>query len=209
MTTMNVPPGSRRPTWSRIVNALRRMLAARATRRQIKALGRKSFTASPRHIWGGDSIRIGDEVTIYRDARFEAFKPKSGDHSIVIGDGTVIHPGVHIGAVERVEIGRFVLMAAGCYITDHDHDWSDPFDPPISNDRVIVKPTRVCDYAWLGERVMVLKGVTIGERAVIGAGSLVTRDVPPFSVAVGAPARVVKTWDHEAGVWRNVDRQGE
>ena len=204
MKTAVIDSRVHRSTWSRIRDGVRRRMASFATRRIIHKAGARSFIAVPRHIWGGRFIEIGDNVSIFRDARFEAFPPEGGGSSIVIGDGTMIHPGIHIGAAERVEIGRKVLIAAGCYITDHDHDWSDPFDPPIENCRLNIARTTIGDYTWLGERVMVLKGVNIGERCIIGAGSLVTKDIPDLSVAIGSPARVVKTWDMKRGEWRSV-----
>lgn len=120
---------------------------------------------------------------------------------VSIGDGTSIHPGVHIGAAQSVHIGAGVLIAAGVYITDHDHDFSDPTEPVSTHHRLVVSAVVIGDYSWLGERVMVLKGVSIGAHSVIGAGSIVTRDVPSYSLAVGSPARVVKHYDTRCKTW--------
>jgi acetyltransferase-like isoleucine patch superfamily enzyme len=120
---------------------------------------------------------------------------------ISIGDLTTIQPHVHIGAVDSVRIGRGVLMAPFVYISDHDHDWSDPDDPVILNGRVSAAPVEIGDFVWLGERVCVLKGVTVGAHSVIGAGSIVTRDVPPYTVAAGAPARAIRYYDHNQRTW--------
>ena len=120
---------------------------------------------------------------------------------IRIGDGTVIQPYAHIAAAQSVEIGKGALFASHVYISDHDHDYSDPNDPVVSNARIMCAPVKIGDFAWLGERVVVLKGVTIGERSIIGAGSIVTKDIPPLSIAVGSPARVIRRYDEALGEW--------
>lgn len=170
-------------------------------RRTLAKFGAKSQIESPSVVWGRSSIEVGSGVHIWHHARIEAHSAGQGVTRIVIGDGSQIQPYSHIAAVDSVYIGKGVLMASYVYITDHDHDFSDPFDPPVSNQRLVSSPTRIEDFVWLGERVMVLKGVTIGERSVIGAGSIVTKDIPAFSVAVGSPARVIQRYDHDLKSW--------
>jgi acetyltransferase-like isoleucine patch superfamily enzyme len=84
------------------------------------------------------------------------------------------------------------MFANGCFVADADHRFDDP-DRPITWQGFISKgPTRIGDNVWCGANVVITSGVTIGERSVIGANSVVNSDIPPFSIAVGAPARVVK-----------------
>jgi lipopolysaccharide O-acetyltransferase len=71
--------------------------------------------------------------------------------------------------------------------------------------RVVISPTVIEDGVYIGERVAVLRGVRIGRGSVIGTNSVVTRDIPPYSIAVGAPARVIRSFDVETGVWKSVD----
>jgi len=149
-------------------------------------------------------ISIGSKVRIWHHARIEAIGTGAGATVIEIGNETVIQPYVHIGACTSVVLGRGVLIASFVYITDHDHDFADLAFPVVSSQRVVALPVAIGDYAWLGERAIVLKGVHIGERSIIGAGSVVTRDVPPYSIAVGVPARVVKRFDCATQKWVNV-----
>lgn len=169
--------------------------------RKFRKFGRGSRIESPSWILGACSISIGARVALWRYARLSSMVSSPDRETISIGDGTVIHPFVHISAVKSVTIGESVLFAAHCYVTDHDHDWIDPSDPPLANRRVIASPTSIGDHTWLGEKATVLKGVRIGEHCVIGANSVVTSDIPPYSVAVGAPARVVRRWDDVRGSW--------
>lgn len=171
-------------------------------RRRLGAMGAGSSIASPCWLHGERHISIGANVTIWRHARLEAIPTDAGNApQLIIGDGAVIQPYAHIAAAQRVEIGRGALFASHVYISDHDHDYADPEDPVVSNGRVVCAPVSIGDFAWLGERAVVLKGVTIGERSIIGAGSIVTRDVPPLSIAIGAPARVIRRYDHGLKKW--------
>lgn len=109
-----------------------------------------------------------------------------------IGAGTFLNMGVMIAAQELVQIGDHCMLANGCFISDASHRYDDP-DRPITWQGFESKgPTRIGDNCWLGAHAVVLSGVTIGERCVIGAGSVVTTEIEPFSVAVGAPARVIR-----------------
>jgi acetyltransferase-like isoleucine patch superfamily enzyme len=141
-----------------------------------------------------ERIFLGSQVKVGHSARIEAISTYGGmnyDSKITIAEGTTIHPYVHIGAARSVVIGKNVLMASRVYISDHDHGYEDP-EIRMGLQPLNVSPVTVEDFVWLGENVMVLKGVTIGRNAIVGANSVVTTDIPPFAVAVGMPARVIK-----------------
>ena len=109
-----------------------------------------------------------------------------------IGAGSFLNLGVMVAALELVEIGDHCMFANGCFVTDADHRFDDPTRPITWQGFTSKGPTRVGDNVWCGANVVVTGGVTIGERCVIGANSVVTRDVPAFSIAAGAPARVIR-----------------
>ncbi|HXD55011.1 MAG TPA: acyltransferase [Solirubrobacteraceae bacterium] len=116
-----------------------------------------------------------------------------------IGAGTFLNRNVMVAAQELVEIGDHCMLANGCFVTDANHRFDDP-DRPITWQGFDGKgPTRIGANCWLGANVVVTSGVTIGERCVIGANSVVTRDVPAFSIAAGAPARVLRAVSYENG----------
>jgi acetyltransferase-like isoleucine patch superfamily enzyme len=111
---------------------------------------------------------------------------------IRIGEGTFLNLGVMVAALDLVEIGDHCMFANGCFVTDADHRFDDR-DRPITWQGFQSKgPTRVGDNVWCGANVVITSGVTVGERCVIGANSVVRSDLPPYSIAVGAPARVIK-----------------
>ena len=110
-----------------------------------------------------------------------------------IGGGSFFNLGVMVAALELVEIGEHCMFANGCVITDSNHRFDDPERPVPWQGFSSRGPTRVGDNVWCGAHVVITSGVTVGERCVIGANSVVTEDLPPFSVAAGAPARVIRT----------------
>jgi acetyltransferase-like isoleucine patch superfamily enzyme len=115
-----------------------------------------------------------------------------GDARVRIGEGSFLNLGVMVAAVKLVEIGDHCMFANGCFVTDGDHRFDDPEKPVTWQGFTSKGPTRIGDNVWCGANVVVTSGVTIGERCVIGANSVVNRDVPPFSIAAGVPAKVLK-----------------
>jgi acetyltransferase-like isoleucine patch superfamily enzyme len=115
-----------------------------------------------------------------------------GDAHVRIGEGSFLNLGVMVASVELVEIGSHCMFANGCFVTDGNHRFDDP-DRPVPWQGFTTKgPTRVGDNTWCGANVVITSGVTVGERSVIGANSVVTEDLPPFSIAAGLPARVLR-----------------
>ncbi len=154
---------------------------------------RSSFARWPLH---------GNVLDMLREGRLELgehvlFEPNvwltaEAPGRIRIGTGTFLNMGVQVAAKELVEIGAHCMFANGCFVTDADHRFDDP-DKPVPWQGFTSKgPTRIGDNVWCGANVVIVSGVTVGERCVVGANSVVTRDLPPFSIAAGVPAKVIK-----------------
>lgn len=143
------------------------------------------------------SIRIGDncEIGAYLSAKKGA--------QITIGSRTTIRSGL-VGAVLSIAIGDDVIISNNVHIYDNNNHPTDPkhrlemtrsgsfYGPLWDWDRASRAPVVIQDNVWIGERVTILKGVTIGRGSVIGCDSVVTKSIPPYSVACGNPAKVVK-----------------
>ena len=125
---------------------------------------------------------------------------------LVIGSNVRLNHRCHIGVMKSVKIGNDVLFASNVFISDHTHGsysgnaQSNPFESPNTRE-IICGNVEIGDKVWIGENVAVLLGVSIGESSIIGANSVVTKDIPAFSIAVGSPARVIKTWDKAMEQW--------
>jgi acetyltransferase-like isoleucine patch superfamily enzyme len=121
-----------------------------------------------------------------------------GDARVRIGEGTFLNMGVMVASIALVEIGSHCMLANGCFVTDGNHRFDDPERPVPWQGFTSRGATRIGDNVWCGVNVVVTSGVTIGRRCVVGANSVVTHDLPPFSIAAGAPARVLRTIERVA-----------
>ena len=135
--------------------------------------------------------------------QLQFFKPE-----LIIGDNVSFSEYVHIGCVNHIQIGNNVLLGSKIYITDHNHgiyrgQYPDKPDvPPRLRKLTTDEPVIIEDNVWIGEFCTILPGVTIGYGSIIGTHSTVTHDIPPYSIAVGSPAKVVKQWDKKNEIWK-------
>ncbi len=163
---------------------------------RLDSFGWRSRLARPDMLTNPRAISIGKNVLIRKGSRLEAVGEWDGKRpKIKIGDGTSIQFYFHCGAAKCVTIGENVLISGRVYITDHDHVFDDHQLPARKCHELKSAPVVIGAGAWLGEGCVILKGVTVGERAVVGANAVVTKDVPPFTVVGGIPAQVIRKID--------------
>jgi acetyltransferase-like isoleucine patch superfamily enzyme len=151
----------------------------------------------PVRLRGEARIEIGDGVFIGAGSWLQVEGETEGDVVMTIGDGTSIVGQCVISAATSVRLGRNVLVARNVYIADHMHAFERLGEPVLAQGIDRVAAVEIGDGAWLGQNVVIGPGVTVGRGAVVGAGSIVLADVPEYSVAVGAPARIVRTLDSQ------------
>jgi acetyltransferase-like isoleucine patch superfamily enzyme len=141
-----------------------------------------------------ERLEIGSGTLLEPDVWLTA----PAEAKIRIGSGTFLNIGVMVAAVDLVEIGDHCMFANGCFVTDGNHRFDDPKMPVPWQGFDSKGPTRVGDNVWCGAHVVITSGVTVGERCVIGANSVVTEDVPPRSIAAGVPAKVLRQVEYPA-----------
>lgn len=174
--------------------------------RHLRPLARLALTRelATRRVYARGTV-LGEALGMLRSGRLTIGEQSfiephvwlTGTGRIAIGEGVYLNRGVMVAAMDLVEIGDHTMVANGAVITDADHVVNDR-ERPISWQGYVSKgPTRIGDNCWLGANVVVTSGVTIGHRCVIGANSTVTRDIPPYSLAVGSPARVIRSLARE------------
>jgi acetyltransferase-like isoleucine patch superfamily enzyme len=112
------------------------------------------------------------------------------DAHIEIGDYTFIGRGTEIEVSERLVIGKNCLIGPGVYITDHNHGMR--CDSPMNTQKCTSSPVVIDDDVWIGARCILLPGVSIGKGAIIAAGSVITKDVPAYSIMAGVPAQLIR-----------------
>ena len=138
-------------------------------------------------------ISLESGVAIDRHCTLLVCGEPSGNVRLRIAENVYINRGTMIAISESVQIGADCMIGPDCYITDHDHGIEQ--GKKIREQPLVSAPVRIEANVWLGAHVSILKGVSIGENAVVGAGSVVTRDVPAGAVVAGVPARVLRMRD--------------
>lgn len=177
------------------INLIRNAIAKRQN------VGRRTHIESTAHFLGWRNIRIGTRCVISSQCWFNV-NQRSGDRpSIVIGDHSFIGQRNFFSPAQLIQIGPYALTGVDCRFMGADHVFADPFYPYIATGVTSEGRLIVGANCWLGAGVSVVGEVSIGHGCVIGAGAMVTKSVPPFSLVVGAPARVVKRFDMSKQAW--------
>ena len=154
--------------------------------------GHGTIIETPLRLSGESRIALGAGVFIGAGSWLQTVG--EGPVALQIGDGTSMSGLCVLSAAQSVRIGREVLFARNVYVSDHNHAFGDPTRSVIEQGLADPRPVEIGDGAWLGENVVVCPGVTIGRGAVVGANAVVLKSIPDFAVAVGVPARVVRTY---------------
>lgn len=182
--------------------------------KKLGKCGRNFYIEKPINIPNPKNIEVGNRFHVYYGARIECIK-KYGDQNfdpkLLIGNNVTFNNFVHIGVINKVIIEDNVLLASRIYISDHNHGsyagdlHSDPEIPPSRRPLVSPGIVHIKENAWIGENVTILPNVTIGKSSIIGANSVVSKSIPDYSIAVGSPARVVKSYNLSTKKWIKVN----
>ena len=164
-------------------------------RRRFARMGRSSFIWRAQHLEGERYIYIGDGNVFGADLQMTVWKGSNESPRLSIGNNCLFRHGCHITAVDSITIGDNLLTGTNVLITDNSHGDSRYETlqlPPKKRDITSKGAVRIGNNVWLGNNVCVMPGVTIGDGVVVGANSVVTHDIPPYAIAAGVPARIIK-----------------
>ncbi len=159
---------------------------------------------------GGRYITFGRNIYAERNLWLEAVTSHQSQRfhpQVVIGEYVSFSDGVHISAIESIAIGRHCLFGSRIYISDHNHGLyrgerqSSPEDPPLHRLLGGGGPVDIGENVWIGDNSIIIGPATIGRGAIIGANSVVRGVVPPNTIAAGAPAKPIKTFNFATGSW--------
>ncbi len=197
----------------------------------FRTFGPDSKIRTPFECTNPQFVEIGKFVSINREMRLSVFKDITHhidylkehypglerkvkrrdylfhDPSVTIGDCTSFGRFCFITCTGRIKIGKAVIFSDRVYISDTDHRYEDPDLPILYQSLTKGGAVEIGDHSWIGTGVTVLN-CSIGKHCVIGAHSLVTKDIPEYSVAAGTPARVIKRYDFETGQWQGARDSG-
>ena len=170
---------------------------------RLKKLGKCTYIEKVLLVNNMCSISLGNRVAIGKFAWLMAIHKKS---ILNIEDDTSVGHYAHIVALNEISIGRDVLIADKVFISDCSHRYLD-IDKPIKEQGVeALKPVRIGEGTWIGENCAIL-GCAIGKHCVIGANSVVTKDVGDYCVVVGAPAKIIKRFDFLKSDWVQINEE--
>lgn len=169
---------------------------------------------NPEYMFLGDNISLGPgsflmAVTQYpgptmkhpdKEQSIQKFKPK-----IIIGDRVTSTAGLQLAAVSEITIDNDVMFASNIFIVDGQHGYENANESYKYQKIFKIAPTRIKQGCWIGQNAVILSGVTIGEFSIIGANSFVANSIPDRCMAVGSPAKVIKTWDDASQKWVSKD----
>lgn len=169
----------------------------------VISIGNNITFQNPDCLYFGSGVGIGNNTYFLPTKLYAGIKysPK-----IVIGNNCWIGIRNSFAAIDGITVGNNVLFAGYVHITDHSHGYED-LSQPIKQQPLICKgPIVIEDDCWLGFSCEILSGVHIGKHSIVAARAVVTKDVPPYSIVAGNPARVVKQYNFDTQKWEKVKK---
>ncbi len=185
---------------SKIYFYLRKSLFSYFNLFSFKSIGSRSVIFKPYRIDGYKNIIIGSNTIIQKNSWLYCKSIDENKSVLQIGSNCTFGYNNHITSVKNVIIGDYVLTANNVYISDNLHGYQDIEVPIILQPIYFKSSVNIGNGSWIGENVCII-GASIGKNCVIGANSVVTKDIPDYSVAVGSPAKVIKTYDFALKCW--------
>jgi acetyltransferase-like isoleucine patch superfamily enzyme len=168
---------------------------------------------NPERIFIGDNVSLGPGSFLYANTDYPttwmqhpSIQPPQQhfDSKIIIGNRVTATAGLQISAQSEIKIEDDVMFASNIHINDAFHGFETANKPYKCQQLFRIAPICIKSGCWIGQNVVLFPGVTIGENTIIGANSVVSKSIPPKSIAVGMPARVVKMWNDDSNSWLSV-----
>lgn len=159
----------------------------------------------------GDDVYFGPNASVACNLEYpsDVLNPPEGTEkqtfnpTLSIGNRVSSTGGLQLSAREKIVIEDDVLFATNVHMTDAFHGYENVDLPYKFQPMWKMAPIVIKRGAWIGQNAVIAPGVTVGEMSIIGANSVVNQDIPPYCIAVGAPAKVIKKWDPDSAAWRS------
>jgi len=164
-------------------------------------IGKSAYLAPGVQILGLKNITIGENCTIGENSLFTVNNRDDVTIKLRIGDNTYIGRNSFLTVGKSIEIGQYCIVGNNCSFIGSDHKFETPLQPYTLSGASNHKVIKLGANCWLGNGVTIVGHVTIGHGSIIGAGSIVTKNIPPFSIAVGNPAKVIKKFNFALAEW--------
>ena len=152
-------------------------------------------------------ISFGEKSKIHKGYRIECYDKYAGkklNPKLEIKENTIIGYNFTCLVTENVTIGKNTIIASNVLITSENHGMNPIDNEDYYHQKLLSDEVMIGDGCWIGESVKIMPGVHIGNRSIIGASSVVTKDIPAYSVAVGCPAKIIKKFNFETEQWEKI-----
>ncbi len=169
-----------------------------------KQIGKNSYIDSTVNIFGWAHVSIGENTLVGEQSWINVNGREKNFNHIVIGDYCYLGKRNLLSSSRKLIIGDFVMTNNECKFLGSNHIYNDPMSPYIATGTTNDDIQKIGANVWIGAGTIVLGAVTIGHGSIIGAGSVVTKDIPSFSIAVGNPCKVIKRYDFKEEAWIKV-----
>ncbi|MGU5542647.1 acyltransferase [Aeromonas hydrophila] len=169
----------------------------------LKTIRFPTYFAFPIFFMGLNKVSIGKRVRIFPGSRFEVH----GDGEIIIEDNVAIGQSFHVTSASRLVIGSGTVISARVFITNIDHEY-EKIDTPILEQNNKISETYIGKNCFIGIGAAIQAGTKLGDNVIVGTNSVVRGVFPSYSVIAGVPAKIIKKYDHQLGVWRRTDPSG-
>lgn len=167
-------------------------------------VGKGTVIIPPLRFYNLAGVRLGKQVLIHSYCWIQVVPGRrNADYPCLeIHDHAVIGMNATISAARKIIIGSHVLLGRNVYIADHGHEFRDIAKPVVEQGLRKIVEVSIGAETWIGQNAVILPGAHIGKHCVIGANSVVSTPIPDYSVAAGAPAKIVRRYDPAATDWR-------
>lgn len=167
-------------------------------------IGKDFFIGRKARINAYSCLNIGDNCRIGNNCRFSFYNEFFGvkyQPKLKIYDGAYLGDYLTILCTDTVTIGKDVLMASYITITTENHGMDPESDSGYGKQPLTTAAVNIESGGWIGEKAIILPGVTIGKKAIVAAGAVVTKSIPPYTIAAGNPAKIIKKYNFETKQW--------
>jgi lipopolysaccharide O-acetyltransferase len=164
-------------------------------------LGKARMISNPQYIELQNNVKIKDN---YRIECYHNYAGASLNPKLKIGNNVIIGYNFSCLVANHIEIGNDTILASDILITSENHGMNPESVDPYYKQPLSTGPVKIGNGVWIGEKVTILPGVTIGDKSIIAAGSIISKDIPPYSIAGGGPAKVLKVYNFESHCWERV-----
>lgn len=167
----------------------------------FKYFGKNSIIKGPMKVWNRDCIEIGNDTFIAENSFLAISKTRERVPLFKVGANCCVGSNFFVACIDEIIIENNVLFSDRVFISDHIHGYMDINVPIIKQSLVSRGKVLIKEGSFIGINSVIMPGVTIGKNSVIGASSVVIKDIPDYCVASGNPAKIIKKYDHIEKKW--------